>query len=38
MKEKVSCAQRIRQGLSIRRITQKDLCEKTGIPKSAMSQ
>ena len=38
MKEKVSCAQRIRQGLSIRRITQKDLCEKTGIPISAMSQ
>ncbi len=38
MKEKVSCAQRIRHGLDIRKMSQKDLCEKTGIPKSAMSQ
>jgi len=36
--EKVSCALRIRQGLAIRGMNQKDLCEKTGIPKSAMSQ
>lgn len=38
MKEKVTCAERIRQGLELRRMTQKELCEKTGIPKSAMSQ
>lgn len=38
MAEKVSCAQRIRLGLSIRGIQQKDLCDITGIPKSAMSQ
>ena len=38
MKEKVSCAQRLRHGLDIRKMSQKDLCEKTGIPKSAMSQ
>lgn len=38
MTAKVSCAQRIRQGLAIRNMSQKDLCEKTGIPKSAMSQ
>lgn len=38
MSEKISCAQRIRQGLAIRGMTQKDLCDKTGIPKSAMSQ
>lgn len=38
MAEKVSCAQRIRQGLAIRGMQQKDLCDATGIPKSAMSQ
>ena len=38
MPAKVSCAQRIREGLSIRNMLQKDLCENTGIPKSAMSQ
>lgn len=38
MAEKVSCAQRIRQGLAIRGMQQKDLCDVTGIPKSAMSQ
>ena len=35
---KDSCANRIRQGLSMRDMTQTDLCRKTGIPKSAMSQ
>lgn len=35
---KESCASRIRQGLSIRKMTQQELCEKTGIKKSAMSQ
>lgn len=38
MVDKISCAQRIRQGLTLRGMTQKDLCDKTGIPKSAMSQ
>lgn len=38
MAEKVSCAQRIREALDIRGFQQKDLCEMTGIPKSAMSQ
>lgn len=38
MPDKVSCAQRIREGLRIRNMLQKDLCDKTGIPKSAMSQ
>lgn len=38
MDEKESCAYRIRQGLKIRGLTQKDLCDKTAIPKSAMSQ
>ena len=36
--KKASCAQRIRHGLLIRNIKQKDLCDMTGIPKSAMSQ
>lgn len=31
-------AQRIREGLEARGMTQKELCELTGIPKSAMSQ
>ncbi len=35
---KESCANRIRQGLSMRDMTQADLCRMTGIPKSAMSQ
>ena len=38
MLEKVSCAERIRRGLTIREMSQKDLCDATGIPKSAMSQ
>ena len=32
------CALRIRKGLSIRGMRQYELCEKTGIPKSAISQ
>ena len=35
---KVSCASRIREALSIRDLSQADLCRMTGIPKSAMSQ
>ena len=35
---KESCANRIRAGLSMRGMTQSDLCRITGIPKSAMSQ
>ncbi len=35
---KESCANRLRQALSIRGTTQADLCRLTGIPKSAMSQ
>lgn len=35
---KESCANRIKQGLSIRGMTQQELCTKTGIKKSAMSQ
>lgn len=38
MNEKVTCAQRIREGLTIRNMTQADLCRVTGIKKSAMSQ
>ena len=38
MSEKVSCAQRIREGLKVRDMTQADLCRITGIGKSAMSQ
>ena len=38
MAMKYSCAIRIRQCLSIRDMTQADLCRITGIPKSAMSQ
>lgn len=38
MSEKVTCAQRIREGLAIRDMTQADLCRITGIGKSAMSQ
>jgi len=35
---KESCASRIKKALSIRNITQSQLCEKTNIPKSAISQ
>lgn len=38
MQSKVSCAQRIREGLLTRDMTQAELCRLTGIPKSAMSQ
>lgn len=38
MSEKVTCAQRIREGLAARDMTQADLCRITGIGKSAMSQ
>lgn len=38
MEEKVTCAERIREGLSARGLTQADLCRLTGIKKSAMSQ
>ena len=35
---KSSCSERLSQALSIKNITQTELCKKTGIPKSAMSQ
>lgn len=38
MKEKVTCAQRLRQALEIRNMKQSELCALTGIGKSAMSQ
>jgi len=38
MQDKVTCAERIREALSIRAMMQTDLCRMTGIPKSAMSQ
>ena len=38
MTDKVTCAERIREGLAIRKMTQADLCRLTGIGKSAMSQ
>lgn len=38
MANKESCANRIREGLAARDMTQADLCRMTGIPKSAMSQ
>lgn len=38
MNEKVTCAQRINEGLKARDMTQADLCRITGIGKSAMSQ
>lgn len=38
MTTKKSCADRIREGLRIRDMTQAELCRLTGIPKSAMSQ
>lgn len=33
-----TCAERIRKGLEIRNMKAIELCRKTGIPKSAMSQ
>lgn len=36
--KKVSCGERIKQALSYRGMTQTELCERTGIKKSAMSQ
>jgi transcriptional regulator with XRE-family HTH domain len=38
MKEKIPCAERLREALGLRDLRQSDLCELTGIPKSAMSQ
>lgn len=35
---KISCSERLSQALSIKNITQTELCKRTGIPKSAMSQ
>lgn len=35
---KRSCSERLSQALSVKNITQTELCKKTGIPKSAMSQ
>lgn len=36
--EKMLCANRIKLGLKLRNLKQSELCEMTGIPKSAMSQ
>lgn len=36
--KKVSCAERIRVALAVRDMKQVDLCQMTGIKKSAMSQ
>ncbi len=36
--DKISCAERIAYALTVRKMTQTELCKKTGIPKSAMSQ
>lgn len=38
MEEKVTCAQRLKEALNLRNMKQVDLCGKTGIGKSAMSQ
>ena len=35
---KESCASRIKKALSIRNMTQAELCQKTKIPKSALSE
>ena len=35
---KESCASRLKKALSIRNMTQAELCEKTKIPKSALSE
>ena len=37
-KRQESCAKRLSKALSIRNLRQTELCELTGIPKSAMSQ
>lgn len=36
--KKVSCAARLRQALALRKMKQSELCEKTNISKSTMSQ
>lgn len=38
MEDRVTCAERIREALAAKQMTQADLCRLTGIPKSAMSQ
>jgi len=38
MRNKVTCAERLREALAIKGFTQKELCDMTGITKSAMSQ
>ncbi len=38
MSNEVSCAERIREALAMRNMTQADLCRATNIPTSAMSQ
>lgn len=38
MDNKEICAKRLREGLDVRGMNQAELCERTGIPKSAMSQ
>ena len=35
---KESCAARLKQALSVRNMTQSELCQKTKIPKSALSE
>lgn len=35
---KESCAARLKKALSIRKMTQAELCQKTNIPKSALSE
>ena len=37
-KRKYNCSERIAEALSIRKMKQVELCEKTNIPKSAISQ
>lgn len=38
MSDKVDCSERLKTALSMRGMTQADLCRATGIPTSAMSQ
>lgn len=38
MENQETCAKRLREGLAIRGMSQVELCQRTGIPKSAMSQ
>lgn len=35
---KQSCSERLLKALTLKNLTQSELCRKTGIPKSAMSQ